>query len=42
MEKTRYLLLDKPFNALDDEGCSMLFSILDEEKGDHYYNDTSL
>lgn len=32
MEKPKYLLLDEPFNALDDSGRSMLYSILKEEK----------
>lgn len=32
MEKPKYLLLDEPFNALDDSGREMLYSILNEEK----------
>lgn len=32
MERPRYLLLDEPFNALDDSGRKMLYEILDEER----------
>jgi len=49
MEKPKYLLLDEPFNALDDSGRSMLYSILKEEKENgatiiiaHHYKDELL
>jgi len=49
MEKPKYLLLDEPFNALDDSGRSMLYSILKEEKKNgttiiiaHHYKDELL
>lgn len=32
MEKPKYLLLDEPFNGLDDSGREMLYQILKEEK----------
>lgn len=32
LENPKYLLLDEPFNALDDSGRNMLYTILKEEK----------